>query len=599
MGKGRILLVEDEGIVARDVQGRLGAIGFDADRWVVSGPDAVAAVCADPPDLVLMDIQLRNGMDGIEAARAIQACHRVPVVYLTAHADEATLTRAMGTEPFGYVLKPFQDRELQVAIEIALFKHATEQTLRRREEELQRINADLVAEKAFLEALFAAMPSPVLVVGADGTVRASNATPGREPKRSAEGGGTNLPGDLLRCVNALGIPGSCGCLESCSQCGLRSTLNEVFGGGRVHRRRVEMAARGGNGKERSAVTLLSATPLDYGGERMAVVVVEDVTELEGLRRLVGGPDSCAGMVGGHPKMLEVYQAIREVADLSCPVLITGESGTGKELVARAIHSTSNRSESPFVVVNCAALPEGLLESELFGHVKGAFTGAIRDKKGRFELADGGTIFLDEVGDLSPALQVKLLRVLQEQRFERVGDERTLEVTVRVVAATNRDLRRAISEGTFREDLFYRLCVVPIHLPPLRERGDDVALLAAHALERAALRSGRAKPELSSEALAVLTSARWPGNVRELQNALEYAIIKSRGGVIEAAHLPTPIAVGQPVVPVRRPGRGALSLPLVEAALRRCDGNRSRAARVLGVSRATLYRYLADLQSHPA
>jgi transcriptional regulator with PAS, ATPase and Fis domain len=295
-------------------------------------------------------------------------------------------------------------------------------------------------------------------------------------------------------------------------------------------------------------------------------------------------------------MLAVFESIREVADVSCPVLITGESGTGKELVARAIHSTSRRPESPFVVVNCAALPEGLLESELFGHVKGAFTSAIRDKKGRFELADGGTIFLDEIGELSPTLQVKLLRVLQEQSFERVGDERTIEVNVRVIAATNRDLRRAIETGSFREDLFYRLCVVPIHLPPLRERGDDIVLLAERALEVAATRTGRVSPDLASDTVAALTNHRWPGNVRELNNALEYALIKSRGATIEPSHLPASVTSAPPSVQSRRETHARLSLPLVEAALRRCEGNKSLAAADLGVSRATLYRFLGSLHS---
>jgi len=367
-------------------------------------------------------------------------------------------------------------------------------------------------------------------------------------------------------------------------------------GGRVHRQRAELKTRGERGSAKNAVNLLSATPFEHSGERMAVVVVEDVTELEGLRRLMGGSNTFAGMVGAHPKMLEVYEAIKEVADLACPVLITGESGTGKELVARAVHSTGKRSASPFVVVNCAALPEGLLESELFGHVKGAFTGAIRDKKGRFELADGGTIFLDEIGDLSPVLQVKLLRVLQEQCFERVGGERTVNVDVRVIAATNRDLHRAIDEGGFREDLYYRLCVVPIHLPPLRERGEDIVLLAEHALERLSLRNDRERPELAPEALSVLVNAPWPGNVRELQNALEFALIKSRTGVIESHHLPQTVTSQKLVESAPRYGRGKLTPQLVEAAVKRANGNRSHAAKLLGVSRATLYRYLSSLSS---
>jgi two-component system, response regulator PdtaR len=297
--KKQILVVEDEGIVAKDIQGRLGAMGFDAARWVTTGRDAIAAVCDAPPDLVLMDIRLRGDMDGIQAARTIQAEHEVPVVYLTAHADTASLDRAMETEPFGYVLKPFQDRELQSAIEIALFKHGSEQTLRRKEEALRQINAELVGEKAFLAALFAAMPSPVLVVGADGQVHAVNARVDEGSDPLARPQGNVLPGDLLRCLDALDNPGGCGALEPCGRCQVHSTIKDALDGRRVHRRRTELTKRGPDGTARGGVVLISATPLDYGGVKMAVVVVEDVTELEGLRRLVGDPGTLAGIVGGQ------------------------------------------------------------------------------------------------------------------------------------------------------------------------------------------------------------------------------------------------------------------------------------------------------------
>ena len=294
-------------------------------------------------------------------------------------------------------------------------------------------------------------------------------------------------------------------------------------------------------------------------------------------------------------MLELFETITEVAEIGAPVLIRGESGTGKELVAAAIHNEGPRAGRLFVPVNCSALPEGLLESELFGHVRGAFTGAIRDKKGRFELADGGTIFLDEVGDLSPATQAKLLRVLQEGTFERVGGEQTIRVDVRVISATNKELRQEVAAGRFRDDLFYRLCVIPISLPPLRERRNDIPLLAEHILEQALVKEDRDEVALSPEVLDAMIDYSWPGNVRELQNAIQYALVKCKGSVLQREHLP-PTVSGTRAVAGGRPKRRRkrkLSADVVQRALRETGGNKVAAARRLGVSRATLYRFLNE------
>ena len=241
----------------------------------------------------------------------------------------------------------------------------------------------------------------------------------------------------------------------------------------------------GQGKIPRNVTLLvSAASFDHEGERLAVVVMEDITELSTLRARLKTEHSFAGIISQDDRMLELFETIKEIADVNIPVLIQGESGTGKELVASAIHNEGQRSSEPFVPVNCGALPEGLLESELFGHVKGAFTGAVKDKKGRFELAHRGTLFLDEIVDMPKSVQVKLLRVLQEGTFERVGGEQTLSADVRLISAANRDLKKEVSNGNFRDDLFYRVNVVPVFLPPLRERKQDVPLLAEHFLKTA-------------------------------------------------------------------------------------------------------------------
>jgi transcriptional regulator with GAF, ATPase, and Fis domain len=322
-----------------------------------------------------------------------------------------------------------------------------------------------------------------------------------------------------------------------------------------------------------------------------LLTFRDTTREQDLARRMGEIRQFSGIIGKDEKMLEVFDLVRELADSNAPVLVQGESGTGKELVAAAIHNEGLRANHLFVPVNCGALPEALLESELFGHVKGAFTGAIRDKKGRFELADGGTIFLDEIGDISPPMQVKLLRVLQEGRFERVGSEKTLEVDVRVISATNKDLSQEIAEGNFREDLFYRLCVVPLTLPPLREKRNDIPLLVDHLLEHALKEVGREDVTVAPEALDVIMAHEWPGNVRELENWLQFALIKCRGNVIKPEHLPPGSSAG--ARPGKRMRRRKLDVDSVRSALRETDGNKVEAARLLGVSRATLYRFLDD------
>ena len=245
-----------------------------------------------------------------------------------------------------------------------------------------------------------------------------------------------------------------------------------------------------------------------------------------------------GPLIGHSKaMRQIYQLIEDISDSLATVLIYGETGTGKELVAQAIHQTSPRANGPFVKVNCGAIPETLLEAELFGYVKGAFTDAVTDKPGRFELAHGGTIFLDEIGEISPSVQVKLLRVLQEREFERLGGTRTIKVDVRIIAATNKDLRKAVREGHFREDLYYRLNVIPIYIPPLRERRDDIPLLVDYFVEKLRRETGRPIDGVSPDAMCILLNHSWPGNIRELENALEYAFVVCKGGYIQPYHLP--------------------------------------------------------------
>ncbi|MFO0598136.1 MAG: sigma-54 dependent transcriptional regulator [Myxococcaceae bacterium] len=312
--------------------------------------------------------------------------------------------------------------------------------------------------------------------------------------------------------------------------------------------------------------------------------------------------SADGMVGQAPALDEARAMIRQAAASPATVLILGETGTGKELAARALHSLSPRAKAPFVRLNCGALPETLFESELFGYEKGAFTGAVARKPGRVELANGGTLFLDEIGELSAASQVKLLRLIQEKEFERLGGTETLKADVRVVAATHRNLSEMVKAGTFREDLFYRLNVVPISLPPLRDRKDDVPLLARHFLSALGPQNGRPKAAFSPEAMALIAAQEWKGNVRQLQNFIERLLVLAPpGDVLEAAVVEKEL--GRAGLDAKAAAPAGDTLPerrkdaerqAVEEALARAKGNRSVAARLLGVSRRTLYNKLEAL-----
>ena len=318
------------------------------------------------------------------------------------------------------------------------------------------------------------------------------------------------------------------------------------------------------------------------------------------------PTLFSGLIARSSSMLRIFNLIEHLSESDATVLITGESGTGKELIARATHVHSPRRREPFIAVNCGALPADLLESELFGHVRGAFTGAVRDRIGRFELAGQGTIFLDEVGDLPLPLQVKLLRVLQERTFERVGESESRSTEARVIAATNKDLRQAVMESEFREDLYYRLRVVPLWIPPLRERREDIEPLARHLRSRVGRRHDRAV-RLAPDAMRALLSYHWPGNVRELENALEYAVAVSRGQTLHAQDLPLEVtgADPQPVATERQRAVGARpsaeitidspasELERIRNALDAHQWRRTEAAAALGMSRTTLWRKMRE------
>jgi sigma-54 dependent transcriptional regulator, acetoin dehydrogenase operon transcriptional activator AcoR len=410
------------------------------------------------------------------------------------------------------------------------------------------------------------------------------------------------------------------CHEAFPPDGLCGAACAFIGGGRKEEHRDHTVAFVDGHGESRRINVRSRPVVIDDRTRGVLAVIRDVTEIANLRQRLQRIQSFHGMIGVSSAIRELFQTIHSVGTSDYPVLITGESGTGKELVAGAVHAESRRKDGPFVPVNCGALPENILESELFGHVRGAFTGAIRDKKGRFELANGGTLFLDEVGELPFQVQVKLLRVLQEQVFERVGGEKPITTDVRIVSATNKNLRKMVADGEFREDLFYRLCVVPIELPPLRDRTEDIPFLVQKVLDDIRAESSKNISGLEDNAMQLLVNHTWPGNVRELINALQYASVRCESGAIKVEHLPHELRFGnttswndvgsrdsRPPFPVTafpvtesaipnlaeqvKRGRTHLTPEKVDQALAQAGGNKVKAAKILGVGRATLYRFM--------
>jgi two-component system, NtrC family, response regulator HydG len=389
---------------------------------------------------------------------------------------------------------------------------------------------------------------------------------------------------------------------NCSSCEVARQGNDchwcaMFRKGNLSRQRCALIRKDG----RPVIILKNASVIKDGNGRVfgAVETMTDITDLvsketqiENFRRELRAEDRFHGMIGASAAMRRVFDLIENSAQSEAPVIIYGESGTGKELVARAIHEVGTRSKKPFVKVNCAALNESLLESELFGHIKGAFTGAVREREGRFEAAHDGDILLDEIGDLPLSTQVKLLRVLEEKVVERVGDHRPISVDVRIISATNRDLQQLIERGAFREDFFYRINVIPIRIPPLRDRLEDIPLLADSLFRRIQMKSGKPIQAISKAALDVLMQYSWPGNVRELRSCFEYAVVSCPGLQIEPEHLPAQLLL-KSQAPAVEAAAGPASMDELKKqrlarALREAGGNQSEAARRLGISRTSVW-----------
>ncbi|MGD0298992.1 MAG: sigma 54-interacting transcriptional regulator [Bryobacteraceae bacterium] len=575
----RILIVEDERITAEDLRDILTDLGYTVTASVSSGADAIAQAGENPPDLALMDIRIKGDMDGTETARILRERFNIPVVYLTAHADTNTLSRAKLAQPLGYITKPFQEAELHAGIEIALHKHQ-EDLKHRGQEELLSSTMRAIAEGVI------AVDKPELVTLFNPAAEAWTGWNAREAM-----------GKPIREVFPL--------VDSVTGEELDTPLWRVLTEGTV-----EEVSHGALLVDRSGakrpITGSIAPTRDHHGEVSGAVLVfgRATNDAGGVRRRL--PDysgeSVLGMgdfkmVAASPSMKQVLKFARRVAESEVStILLEGESGTGKDIIAQFIHHFGRRRDGPFVAINCAAIPETLLESELFGYEKGAFTDARAPKAGILEVASGGTIFLDEVGEMPLVLQAKMLRVLEEQTFRRLGGVRDIQVDVRVVAATNRKLTEAIEQGKFRLDLYYRLNVIQVLLPPLRERKEDILPLAETFVKHYNTKFKRSVEGLSHGAAAVLLEYDWPGNVRELRNVIERAMVLEESDWIQTSSLQVlPSHAGVPVAgPLAMAAEEKFDVSLEEAeksllvkALEKAEGNQTRAAVLLGITRDTL------------
>ncbi|MCL4191680.1 MAG: sigma 54-interacting transcriptional regulator [Thermoguttaceae bacterium] len=553
-----ILIVEDEQLIAMDLEAQLNRLGHRVAGLACTGEDAIAAAIQCKPDLVLMDVRLAGSMDGIDAAREISRTCQAPVVFLTAYADIETLRRASLAEPYGYLVKPFDQRDLEAAVEISLHKAEADRRLRRNRDDLRTI-------------LDAQRQGTIMIDAAGRVVFASRAACRMASVDEATVLGKPLGEMLPLADNQLAA------LEGLWNLPVedRGKMPVVLGAGEPRPRHLEIEvlddSRSGGGR---------------------IVFLYDVSPLVDLRRQLDDRAAFHNILGKSKSMQQVFQFIRDVAGVDSTVLIEGETGTGKELVARAIHECSRRRDGPLVALNCAGLPEELAASQLFGHRRGAFTGAMDDQQGLFEAASGGTLFLDEIGDLPSRVQTTLLRVLEERSVRRLGETRLQPVNVRVLAATNRDLTREAAEGRFRQDLLYRIRVARVRLPPLRDRREDLPLLVRAFLADHRATTGKQVDAVGDDAMAVLMDYEWPGNVRELRNALEFAVIRASGSVIDIDDLPPEVLEACPLPPAGETGPEEAGR--IFAALERARGNRTRAAAILGISRATFYRRLKEL-----
>lgn len=566
--KTRILVIDDEESIRFTFAAFLSKEGHEVIA-AASYPDAVDLLVRKPPDLIFADIILGNHMGTEVLAEVKQRKLKCPVVMITGLPTVETAAESVRQGAYDYLAKPIAKETLLKVAGKAL-DH------KRLADERDRIEHEKEGYRRHLETVFRSINEPIITV--DNDLRVVNANQATE--RVCGLNHEMLTGKDLGELQTQ-------CRGSCVKA-LRSTLESSTC---IREYRLDC----GHHDRPEQVVVINTSPLldEEGMSLGAVLTIRDITRLNELERQLRERHQFHQIIGKSNRMQEIFTLLEDLGPTDTTVLISGESGTGKEMVAKAIHHSGPRTFRSLVSVNCSALAESLLESELFGHVKGAFTGAVADKKGRFQMAEGGTIFLDEIGDISPAIQLKLLRVLQEKTFERVGDSTPLRVDVRVVAATNRDLREKVRRGQFREDLYYRLKVLEITLPPLRERTQDIPLLAKHFSGLFNRKFKKNIQGLHDEVLEAFMRYPWPGNVRELEHAIEHAFVLCRQGIIMPGHVPPEIMDYSHSKGIPSPVEDRFDCAAIFNALEKTGWNKAKAARLLGVSRQTLYRKLEE------
>ncbi|MGF7039815.1 sigma 54-interacting transcriptional regulator [Mucilaginibacter lappiensis] len=573
----KILIVEDESLVGHHLKLILTAAGYKVTGISESVNEALAAIEEQKPDLVLLDIHLKGVLNGIDLARKLTE-RNMAFVYLTANFQGALLEEAKSTMPFGFIVKPFREDDLLTTLDVAFYRHQNSLESRRQQEmelnqklkDISSYSTDTVQKLLRVsDNLQAHVPFDYLnfIIRKTGDTKVTNIGFLRigfdEYQILGEQEFLNVTGvdqkKLKNIYESLPAINKAKCFNDeefdslCNQNPLSKIIADTYDfessllfpvlPGKSELIRYEFYNRKGNTYSEQHITLLSrlinALSSVLEGSRQDTVI-DGAFNLSSNNNPPQHKEKIRdfdGIVGQSPPMLTVLDHIATISPLDTSVLILGESGTGKERVAKSIHALSGRANKPLVVVNCASLPANLIESELFGHEKGAYTGALEKRIGKFEMADGGTIFLDEIGELPTDLQVKLLRVLQEHEIERLGGRGPIKIDVRIIAATNRDLEKEMEEGRFRLDLYYRLFVFPILIPSLRERIDDIPALTNHFISHYSKKYKKSITSVSPEVLAQMLDYPWPGNVRELEHFIERSILLSKGLVIEEVTLP--------------------------------------------------------------
>lgn len=553
--KARLLIVEDDEVLRATIGKFFVNDGYEA-AFAGDYPEALALLSSSDFDAVFSDIFLgaRTGIEVLQAVRDKDPA--IPVIIMTGQPSVETASEAVRLGAYDYLCKPVVKDTLLQVTRMAI-RH------KRLAEEKNRFSSNL-------DAVFRSVQDALITVDRDFRLLSANPAAKVVCGISEENAGKPFSGFASYCSGL--------CFETLSESQRQHKPVSTF--------RIECR----NKKKPQQLVSVTAAPLlnNKGLPCGCVMTARDETRLSGLERELEDRRQFHNILGKSVKMQKLYSFLETLAEVQSTVLITGESGTGKELIAEALHHKGARRERPFVRVNCSALSEGLLESELFGHVKGAFTGAIKDRAGRFEQADSGTLFLDEIGDVTPAVQVKLLRVLQEREFERVGDSAPVKVDVRLIAATNKDLCKKVSAGEFREDLYFRLKVVELHMPPLRQRKEDIPLLIAHFLNNFSKEFNRDFQGVSAEVEKLFMDYYWPGNVRELKHVLERACIVCRQPVITVDDLPPELTAED-----EDDGKDR---ELILQTLEKTGWNISKTARLLGMSRPTVYKRISSIKA---